>query len=248
MMKNLLLALTICIPAPAQDKDFEPGLVGEYFALSAAPESFPTLAATVKPTFVRVDKTIDFAAVNGEFHGTKLTDNFYARWTGVLRIEKAGKTVFWTQSDDGSRLLVDGKVVVDNGGQHPMTEKMGSADLGEGDHELKIEYTQGGGEAGIKVLWQPQDQPGRQLLAAKALFHKKGAEKIEWDEAAWKKRKGVGASAGPGKRGKYAEMDHGPFAAGTFDALWGAKGNWANKGIAIKLDDGKKAHVCFDPE
>jgi hypothetical protein len=43
-------------------------------------------------------------------------------------------------------------------------------------------------------------------------------------------------------------MDHGPFAAGTFDALWGGKGNWANKGIAIKLDDEKKAHVCFDPE
>jgi hypothetical protein len=48
--------------------------------------------------------------------------------------------------------------------------------------------------------------------------------------------------------GKFAEMDHGPFAAGTIDALWGGKGNWANKGLAIKLDDEKKAHVCFDPE
>jgi len=248
MMKNLLLIVTLCLPAATQDKDLEPGLVGEYFALAAAPEGFPTLPATVKPTFVRVDKTIDFATVNGEFHGTKLAENFYARWTGVLRIEKAGKTLFWTQSDDGSRLLVDGKVVVDNGGEHPMTEKTGSADLSEGDHELKIEYTQGGGEAGIKVLWQPQEQPGRQLLAAKALFHKKGAEKLEWDEATWKKRKAGQLSAGPGKKGKYAEMDHGPFAVGTFDALWSGKGNWANKGIAIKLDDEKKAYLCFDPE
>ena len=37
--------------------------------------------------------------------GTRLTDNFYARWTGVLRVEKAGKTGFWTESDDGSRGL-----------------------------------------------------------------------------------------------------------------------------------------------
>jgi hypothetical protein len=43
-------------------------------------------------------------------------------------------------------------------------------------------------------------------------------------------------------------MDHGPFAAGTMDSLWGAKGNWANKGIALKLDEDKKAHVIFDPE
>ena len=160
MMKNVLLLVTVGLAAFAQDRELEPGLVGEYFALAGAPESFPNPPAATKPTVVRVDKTIDFASVSGEFYGTRLSDNFYARWTGVLRIEKAGKTLFWTQSDDGSRLLVDGKVVVDNGGEHPMTEKTGSADLSEGDHELKIEYTQGGGEAGIKVLWQPQEQPG----------------------------------------------------------------------------------------
>jgi hypothetical protein len=127
-----------------------------------------------------------------------------------------------------------------------MTEKVGTAELTAGDHALKIEFIQGGGEAAIKVLWQPAEQPGRQTLPAKALFHAKGAEKIEWDEVAWKKRKPY--QAAPGKKGKYAEMDHGPFAAGTFDALWGGKGSWANKGIAIKLSDEKQAHVCFDPE
>jgi hypothetical protein len=242
-----ILTLTLCLPA-AQDKDLEPGLVGEYFALSGAPDGFPNPLATVKPTYVRVDKTIDFAPVSGEFYGTRLADNFYVRWTGVLRLEKGGKATFWTQSDDGSRLLIDGKVVVDNGGEHPMTEKVGTLELAQGDHPVKIEFTQGGGEAGIKVLWQPAEQSGRQVIPAKAFFHQKGAEKIEWDEAAWKKRKTGGASAGPGKKGKYAEMDHGPFAAGTFDALWGARGNWANKGIAIKLDAEKQAHVCFDPE
>ena len=74
--------------------------------------------------------------------------------------------------------------MVDNGGIHSRTEKSGAAELAEGDHAVKIDFIQGGGEAGCKVSWQP---PGgtRQAVPAKALFHRKGAEKIEWDEAAW---------------------------------------------------------------
>jgi glucose/arabinose dehydrogenase len=246
---RIIVTLTVWAPVLAQDKDLDPGLVAEYFALNTGPNTFPNLPATVKPTYVRVEKNVDYGDVTGDFYGTRLTDNFYARWTGVLRVEKAGKIQFWTESDDGSRLVIDGKVVVDNGGVHPMTEKAGAAELTAGDHEVKIEFYQGGGEAGCKVSWQPPGG-GRQAIPAKAFFHKKGAEQIAWDEAAWKKRAQGKAQAGPGKRGsgKFAEMDHGPFAAGTIDALWGGKNNWANKGIAIKLDDEKKAHVCFDPE
>jgi len=251
MKKALLLLVGIGVAglvASAQDKDLEPGLVAEYFSLEGGPNGFPAIPAAQKPTFVRVEKSVDYGDVSGDFYGTRLTDNFYARWTGVLRVEKAGKTSFWTESDDGSRLILDGKVVVDNGGVHPMTVKAGAADLTAGDHELKIEFTQGGGEAGVRVSWQP---PGgrRQAIPAKAFFHKKGAEQVDWDQAAWKKRP-QGKMAGASKKGsgKFAVMDHGPFAAGTIDAMWDGKGNWANKGIAIKLDADKMAHVCFDPE
>lgn len=249
MSLRILAAVTLCLPALAQDKDLEPGLVAEYFALASGPNTFPNLAATVKPTYVRVEKNVDYPDVTGDFYGTRLSDNFYARWTGVLRVEKAGKTSFWTESDDGSRLIIDGKVVVDNGGVHPMTEKGGATELAAGDHDVKIEFYQGGGEAGVRVFWQPPGG-GRQPMPPKAFFHKKGSERVEWDEAAWKKRKEGHSAAGPGKKGagKFAEMDHGLFAAGTLDSLWGSKGNFANKGIAIKLDDEKKAHVCFDPE
>jgi hypothetical protein len=232
-----------------QDKDLAPGIVAEYFALSGGPNTFPNIPATLKPTLVRVEKNVDYGDVTGDFYGTRLTDNFYARWTGVLRVEKAGKTTFWTESDDGSRLLLDGKVVVDNGGVHPMTEKSGAVELTAGDHDVKIEFYQGGGEAGCKVSWQPPGG-GRQAIPAKAFFHTKASEQIAWDEAAWKKRPASKSQAGPGKKGsgKFAEMDHGFAAAGTIDALWGGKGNWANKGLAIKLDGEKMAHVCFDPE
>ncbi|HVR86273.1 MAG TPA: DUF6797 domain-containing protein [Planctomycetota bacterium] len=254
MRKTLLLSVAtglLALPGLAQDKpdkDLEPGLVAEYFALSQPPSTFPALSAAQKPTLVRVEKNVDYPDVTGDFYGTRLTENFYARWTGLLRVTKAGLTNFSAESDDGSRIVIDGKVVVDNGGIHSMSEKQASVELIAGEHELRIEFTQGGGEAGIRIRWQPPGG-GRQALPANVLFHRKGADQVEWDKAAWEKRpKSKSIAAAKKGTGKFAEMDHGPFAAGTIDSMWGAKGNWANKGIAIKLDGDKMAHVCFDPE
>ena len=240
MMRMLAALILLPLLSP---QDAEPGLVAEYFQLGGASGNFPTPPANAKPLLVRVEKNVDYAETEGDFYGTRLSDNFYARWTGILRVETAGKTQFWTESDDGSRLTIDGKVVVDNGGNHPMSLKAGVAELTAGDHELKLEYFQVGGGAGCKLSWGLPDGP-RHAIPAKSLFHRKGAEKVEWDETAWKKRKSAPKKGG----GKFAEMDHGPFAAGTIDSLWGGKGNFANKGLAIRLDAEKNAHVCFDPE
>ncbi len=69
---------------------------------------------------MRVDKQINFGNVVGDFYGIRMSDNFAVRWSGFVRIEKDGKYEFVTESDDGSRLSIDGKVVVNNGGVHPV--------------------------------------------------------------------------------------------------------------------------------
>src|SRR5687767_10019793 len=224
--------------ATSQAADLEPGLVAEYFEGIAA---FP--ASTPKPVLVRVEKQVNYGDVSGDFYGSKLESNFYVRWTGTLRVEKAGEDAFFTTSDDGSRLYIGGMGVIDNGGVHAMTEKAGKAQLAAGDHEIKIEFFQGGGEAGCRAEWQPPGA-GRQPIPAKSLFHKKGAEKIEWDEAAWKKRKGASPTVKKGT-GKFAEMDHGPVYSGTVDAVYPGRGAHANKGIVVKLGG---ANVLFDTE
>ena len=235
----LLSLLLACASCPAAETDLAPGLVGAYYQLTGDVEDFPSLPASRKPTFVRVDKQVHFDDVGDEeFHGTKLVENFYARWTGVIRVDTPGRYTFFTTSDDGSRLLIGDNPVVNNGGPHAMIEKSGTIELSPGTHPIRIEYFQGGGGKGCKVAWQA---PGgkREPLPPTVLFHAKSDESIPWDKLAWEKRK----SAPPGK---FSFTDYGPYYSAT---VKGPQGNVALKGLVIKLGTKEKpANVCFDTE
>ncbi|MBK7950738.1 MAG: NPCBM/NEW2 domain-containing protein [Deltaproteobacteria bacterium] len=60
--------------------------------------------------------------------------------TNTINVPTAGTYTFYTRSDAGSRLLIDGQVVVDNDGLHPPTTVEGSRVLDVGDHSIRIEY------------------------------------------------------------------------------------------------------------
>jgi hypothetical protein len=154
--------------------ELKPGLIGEYYAIAEPVEDFPDLGRK-QPAVRRVDADVNFAEGNGPFAGTTLTRQFCVRWTGVVRIPKDGRYTFTTESDDGSRLYVDGRQVVDNGGLHAMEEKQGSVDLKAGDHDLRIEFFQDGGGAGCRALWESDGLP-KAALPASALLHRKDKE------------------------------------------------------------------------
>ncbi len=86
----------------------------------------------------------------------KRHDNFGMRFTGFLQIDKPGQYQFWIGSDDGSRLQIDGKEVVKNGGVHPHSEKEGRVSLDVGSHEIVVDYFQGGGEWTLTLDMQGQ--------------------------------------------------------------------------------------------
>lgn len=99
--------------------------------------------------------TPDFGSMTpkskGQCAGFDLTvagtaNNFGIRFTTFLRIDKPGQYQFYLGSDDGSRLTIDGDVVVDNGGVHPHSVKAGKKVLDVGFHPIIVDYFQGGGE------------------------------------------------------------------------------------------------------
>jgi hypothetical protein len=64
-------------------------------------------------------------------------------YSGMFNVSQAGEYKFRINSDDGTKLYIDGNPVVMNDGQHPPTSASGSINLSSGDHELVLEYFQG---------------------------------------------------------------------------------------------------------
>ncbi len=171
-MHCIALLLVLAQEAAGQEEVL-PGLVGHYYLverLTALPEAPSGVAR-----FQRVDPLIKFEKTSESFPGTKLRDGLYVRWRGLIRIPKDGKYVFFTRSDDGSRLLIDGRRVVDNAGAREMKEEDGDVELKAGLHEIRVEYFNSLGQNGIVVEWKG---PGieREGVPAKALVHRKRDE------------------------------------------------------------------------
>ena len=68
---------------------------------------------------------------------------FAIDYSGRFWIEKPGLYRFALLSDDGSQLLIDGKMVINNGGIHPPQEILGEVRLNRGVHEIHVPYFQG---------------------------------------------------------------------------------------------------------
>ena len=74
---------------------------------------------------------------------TKRFEWFAIDYTGRFWIERAGVYGFSLASDDGAKLSIDGRLVIDNDGEHPPLEKTGEADLTAGVHTVRVSYFQG---------------------------------------------------------------------------------------------------------
>jgi PA14 domain len=84
---------------------------------------------------------------------------FAAVWTGFITVGRTDQYRFATTSDDGSRLFVDDRLVVDNGGQHGRASQSGTMPLSRGSHRVRLEYTQFGGPSELTWNWSRADQP-----------------------------------------------------------------------------------------
>ena len=95
---------------------------------------------------------------------------FAFQFEGYIKINKHGLYTFYTASDDGSKLFIDGMEVVDNDGDHGTTEKSGKAALKKGYHKIKVLYYDGRGNNSLKVMMQAEDGMKEELPAG-ILFH-----------------------------------------------------------------------------
>ena len=75
----------------------------------------------------------------------ELSNNFAMRFTGQLQVPQDGTYIFQLASDDGSKLFINGKKVIDNDKLHPVVSKEGKIKLKKGLVSLTVTYFDGGG-------------------------------------------------------------------------------------------------------
>jgi len=83
----------------------------------------------------------------------ELTDRFGFLFTGQIQCKKDGNYTFNISSDDGSQLLIDEQMVVDNDGLHGSGFKSGSVFLEKGEHEIEVRYFEAGGQEELQLTW-----------------------------------------------------------------------------------------------
>jgi len=76
------------------------------------------------------------------------------RYTGFIDVPASDVWSFTLSSDDGSQLLVDGKLVVDNDGLHSSAAKSGVAVLEAGPHAIEVRWFNKSGGADLGLAWR----------------------------------------------------------------------------------------------
>ena len=81
-------------------------------------------------------------------------NNYYGyRYQGYIEVPKNGIYNFFLISNDGSKLFIDGKELVENDANHGAVEEPGSVGLKAGLHKIVVKYFQCGGGKALKVSW-----------------------------------------------------------------------------------------------
>ena len=133
-------------PAPSPTPSYNSGVRYSYFT---TPVTWSDI-----PQFDRMAPVKQGVIANFNVSQRTQTTNYGFSYKALIRIPRNGTYMFYTSSDDGSRLWINNTLVVENGGTHTLRERSGSINLTAGYHEIRVDYFQGTGSQGLTVSYQ----------------------------------------------------------------------------------------------
>jgi beta-glucosidase len=150
-------ALTCKIDGKTQN-----GLLGEYF-------DNVNLSGT--PVFYRCDNQVKFQWTLFSPDPEKLSYDFYSvRWTGKLKAPETGTFKIGIDGNDGYRLYIDGKLIIDNWTKR--TKQIIVADFAferNREYDIKIEFYEPVGNAWFNLIWNVGVENNEDLEIEKAV-------------------------------------------------------------------------------
>ena len=125
------------------------GITGQYFGATDF----------TSPRFTRQDATINFNWGLGAPDTSMPSDFFTVRWSGQVEAQYTETYTFYTQSDDGCRVWVNGQKIIDNFSIHSWEEHSGTIALRKGQrYDIIVEFLEWGGGAEVSLLWSSPSQ------------------------------------------------------------------------------------------
>lgn len=125
----------------------------DYFAIPSTTTSVTQIDFDGAPIASETVNAISEDAGTGAFYSGGPVDDFAARYRGEFTADSSGNYTFYLTSDDGSRLFVDGQLVIKNDGLQPATEDQATINLSAGTHTIEVQYFERGGQAVLDLDW-----------------------------------------------------------------------------------------------
>jgi len=157
------------------------GLKGDYYN---------TVDLSGSIIYSQTDATVNFSWPNSPGTGIG-SDYFSVRWTGQVQAQYSETYTFYTQSDDGIRVWVNGQQVINNWTDHGTIENSGTISLTAGvKYDIKVEYYEKTGGA-VASLWWSSPSTSKAIVPQGQLFPAAGTST------------GSGSGSGTGLKGDY---------------------------------------------
>ena len=142
------------------------GWTAEYFYFPGTAATADGYATTGTANYTTTEKTLNWYAAGDWATGHPATfpkKEYAAKFSGNLKITRGGEYMWSTISNDGSRVTIDGNVVVDNWGQHGSRRREHIVNMDEGWHNVLVEHFNGDGDSQLIVNYRGDDTDDKEL-------------------------------------------------------------------------------------
>jgi len=154
-----------------ENKEY-PGLAVSIYKLESRDVNYYEYPKITDPVFTAVAPGIHFTDELFENYAD-CDKNVLFHVKGFINIESDNNFVFRLVSDDGSRMWLDNKLIIDNDGMHGPQAKDAEMMLRKGKHFIEIIYYQGAGGLAFSLQWAKHGDPKFAVIPVNVLSHNK---------------------------------------------------------------------------
>jgi len=139
-----------------------------YYSVMNGLKAMPDLRGK-RASVQRIIPKLAYPNTDNKWPGYSQDDCFAVRWSGIMQVSLSGNYRWSLKSDDGSKLHLDGKLFIDNGGLHGFRNAESSIHM-SGTVLVHIDFYENIGHAGMILRYMGMDTKNRMIQIPKKVM------------------------------------------------------------------------------